>query len=260
MERVLPPDMGRVSRVIYIDERIEVHTDRVTAKKDIDAGTVLMIEWMFAGTEVETRAAIICDRDLFHALYPRREEYSNIFEAGVTKLEMNAFEHYGQKLISKAITRLNHNCKPSAIVTFSKNKGRVFGSALSIERIAAGVEVSISYDPDAGHDGSFPLTRDIGKLICEAKGDTAPVPGLYDYGFKCKCGMDGIQRFTQQPTYIVQEAKTKLACSSVMVKHILDFCTKQEEVLQGEEVHKLVRVFCKQFELMMKMAEMLQSV
>jgi hypothetical protein len=132
----------------------------VMARKDLAAGTLIMLEHVISGNIAEVIGAVMVDNTLLEQLYPRTE-YSildmrarNI--AAQTKMEMNAFRFDDAMVIGNMFSKFNHCCDPNCHMAKADkpNLGGCIGCVpiygmWVMSKVHQGTELTIDYT--SGH-------------------------------------------------------------------------------------------------------------
>ena len=167
------------THVVYRHPRLVIVQDPITGNRkvvvttSVKGGVLLLLEHLITDTD-DGRVlvnVVAQDTTLGQVLAPRSPGTTSW-----TKVRTNAFHHDGRLALGQDISSFNHSCMSNARTwvtaceILGANYTATFISVYAYQDIAAGEEVTISYENDIGHDESR------------------------HHSFECTCGLDKDQR------------------------------------------------------------------
>ena len=148
------------------------------ARCDINVGELLLCELVANAASVDDMISVLCeDPQLYNSLFPRLCSWSKATDqerisAARAKTHRNCFKrpmgHAASVIVlGKAVSMFNHSCKPNAFCRGLTDKTAQYSCIWAVNHIAAGQEVTITYNDSAGHDStsSFNWTCNCGQTL-----------------------------------------------------------------------------------------------
>lgn len=136
----------------------------VVAANDIKFGELLLVEHVYASSASNCHSIIENNEFLFNMYHPRLTNFAeteNKFPHAKEKLVHNCFGLANDdKLITYAITKMNHSCDPNCAVYIQEkynigNTNTIFMELYAVRPIKSGTELTICYGPETAHNRDF---------------------------------------------------------------------------------------------------------